>query len=415
LPLVTRDGRSTSATDNTYATTRTYTATGALATVTAPKGLKSTYAYTIGTEAAPGGGTMPVGLLRTQTDPRGAITTYNYDSSGLLLEVVAPSGMRTTYTYDTIGRRVSETAKIAGRGDATTSYEYDKSSRVSAVTGPRTTDAVGGGEHQQRAELSYDVDGNADKVTSKDLADASAEPRVTTRSYDDHNRLAQVVDPDGGETAYEYDRFGNQTSVVDALGNHIEYAYTARNMVAEVRLYDADDTGAEGYSVIESRGYDQAGRQVRQGDALGRNVRFDYYDDNTLERSYLQGFHNPDGTIRDFNLSQNTYDAAGNLLTQVTNNGKTTQANTLDELGRVTKSVLNPGSGPGVVSRTTTYAYDAAKGDLTRVTETGTPSGVSTPAQTAVTDYTYGAATGQPIEQRVQTTAVDRAGDAVDL
>jgi YD repeat-containing protein len=159
LPLVTRDGRSSSATDNTYATSRTYTATGSLASVAGPLGLKRTYTYTAGTEAAPAGGTMPVGLLRTETDPRGAVTTYTYDSSGLLVEVAAPTGMRQSYTYDAIGRQTSSTTKVAGRADATTSYEYDKAGRVTAITGPRTTDAVSGQEHQQRGELVYDVDG----------------------------------------------------------------------------------------------------------------------------------------------------------------------------------------------------------------------------------------------------------------
>jgi RHS repeat-associated protein len=405
LPLVTRDGRSSSATDNTYATTQTYTVTGALASVTAPGGLKTTYTYTTGSEAAVGGGTMPGNLLRTQTDQRGAVTTNNYDSSGLLAEVVAPSGMRTSYSADVIGRRTSETTKVAGRPDATTTYEYDKSSRITAMTGPRTTDSVTGADHQQRSEFEYDLDGNVQKMTTKDVADSSVEPRITTRAFDDHNRLAKLVDPDGGETSHEYDHFGNPTSLIDARGNHYDYAYTARNMLAEVRLFDADSDGQSGYAVIESRGYDQAGRQVRQGDALGRNVRFEYYDDNTVKRSYLESFHNPDGSTRNFDLSRNTYDGAGNLITQTTDNGATVEMSTLDPAGRITQSVINPGSGPGIVSRTSTYSYDAGKGDLIMVSSTGTSSGSDTPAQTMTTEYAYDATTGQVVEQRIQASA----------
>lgn len=51
----------------------------------------------------------------------------------------------------------------------TTTYDYDKMSRVTAVTGPVTTDAVTGEQHQQKAELEYDADGSVTKTTARDL------------------------------------------------------------------------------------------------------------------------------------------------------------------------------------------------------------------------------------------------------
>ena len=73
-------------------------------------------------------------------------------------------------------------------------------SRVTAVTGPVTTDAVTGEQHQQKAELEYDADGNVTKTTARDLK-TSDEPRVTTLEYDDRNRLSRTVDADGKRVA----------------------------------------------------------------------------------------------------------------------------------------------------------------------------------------------------------------------
>lgn len=410
LPLENRDARSTSATDTTYLTTTSYTASGAPDTVTMPDGRTASYTYTTGAEAAPGGGTMPTGLLKTEKDPRGATTSYTYDAAGMLVDVTAPSGAHTTAAYDTLGRRLTQTVKIAGRPDATTTYTYDKTSRVSSVTGPVTTDAITGAQHQSRVEMTYDVDGNIETVTGKDVLDASAPARVVRHGYDDHNRLSQVTDPANGETYYSFDKFGNRTSVVDAAGNQYEYAYTASNLLAETRLHDPDKTGSSDYIVLESRSYDAAGRQEVQTDALGRQTHYQYLEDGLLRRSYLQGFHDPDGTIRDYVLSDNTYDAAGHLIKSVTDDGETTTTDTVDALGRVAQSITSGGAGPGTLSRSTTYSYAPANGDLSQVTSTGTPSGITVASQTAVTSYTYDANTGLVTEQRDRVTG---APDAV--
>ena len=51
-----------------------------------------------------------------------------------------------------------------------------------------------------------------------------AEGRITEYSYDDLNRLVQLVDPLGNVTTYSYDALGNQIGLVDALGREMSFA-----------------------------------------------------------------------------------------------------------------------------------------------------------------------------------------------
>src|SRR5207302_663132 len=91
-----------------------------------------------------------------------------------------------------------------------------------------------------------------------------------------HGRRHRAPDPDGNETSSGYDQFGNLTAVTDPNGNHYDYAYTARNSVAEVRLRnwhsdpaDAPPTGTGDYLVLQAYSYDFAGRLASTTDAMG--------------------------------------------------------------------------------------------------------------------------------------------------
>jgi YD repeat-containing protein len=86
----------------------------------------------------------------------------------------------------------------------------------------------------------------------------------------------------------------------------------------------------------------------------------------------LKNFHNPDGTTRDYVLEENTYDGAGNLTKQVTDNGKTVTTNTLDKLGRCQTATGDPGG----LNRTTTFTYDTNGQRQDGHHQTGKPSNV---------------------------------------
>ncbi|HEY4025221.1 MAG TPA: polymorphic toxin-type HINT domain-containing protein [Candidatus Dormibacteraeota bacterium] len=393
LPTQHRDGRSASATDNTYLTTYTYTAAGDLLTQANPDGSTVRHVYTNGTEAAAGGGTVPSGLLLTTTDAVGAVTHYAYLQNGDLAQVTDPSGLVTKLGYDALGRKASQTAvSDTFPNGVTTTYTYDALSHLLTTTEPATTDAVTGTTHQGRTTNTYDADGNLVRVDVSDVTGHDA-TRTTTYAYDDHGRVERVTNAEGNETSYGHDAFGNRTSMVDAAGNRYEFGYTARNMLAEVRLrnWTGDPAGAAPASagdwlVVESYTYDMAGRALRHTDAMGRTRQYAYYGDGLVQSVTLKGFHNPDGTTRDFVEQSDTYDGAGNLVTQVTGNGTRVAQHTIGLAGQVSSTVVDPGG----LSRRTDFTYDA-NGNVTRTTTSGMSSNVPWPvaATSATVDFAY--------------------------
>ncbi|GAB1510927.1 RHS repeat-associated core domain-containing protein [Actinophytocola sp. KF-1] len=403
LPVETRDARSASAGDTTYRTSYTYTATGDLATQTEPDGAVVRHTYSTGGEPAVGGGVIPPGLLLTTTDARGKVTRRQYYPNGDLAQTTEPGGLVTTFTYDALGREVSETEiSDSFPGGVTTTTAYDALSRPTVVTEPATTDAVTGVRHQQETVTTYDVDGNPVKVEERDRLGGAA-TRTTTTEYDAAGRPVRVVDAEGNETTATYDRFGNVVSTVDAAGTRYDYAYTARQALAEVRLraYRGDDQGGlvEDYLVVESHSYDWAGRRASTTDAMGRRIEYRYYGDDRVWKVVLKGFRDADGTRRDFVLEENTYDAAGNPVKKVTGNGTKTLTQTFDRGGDLVTTVEDPAG----LARTTNYTYDQG-GNVLRVSRSGKPSNVPWPLPTTpeVVSYVYDDA-GNAVRETVST------------
>ena len=432
LATETRDPRSASATDNTYRTSYTYHTTGQVATRTGPDGSLIQNSYTSGAEAAFNGGNVPAGLLASTMDGRGKVTRYAYYANGDLAQVTSPSGLIEQYTYDAIGRKITE-KQVSDTFPAgvVTTFTYDGWSRLLTVTEPPTTDAVTNVKHQRKTSNTYDADGDATRTEYSDVTGGDP-TRVTTTDFDDHNRPIRTTDGVGNETDYGYDQFGNVTSKTDPNGNRYDYAYTARNSLAEVRLRDwrsdpagAPATGTGDYLVLHAYSYDFAGRKASDTDAMGRRTEYTYYGDGLTHRVVLKGFHNPDGSTKDYVLEDDSYDAAGNMTKQVTDNGLTTTQYTPDLNGRPVSTVVDPGG----LGRTTTDKYDAS-GNVTHTEVSGKASNVpwimsTTPAttdnvyddagnlqSTTTTDGTTPRTTSYTYDQRgLQTSVTDPRGN----
>ncbi len=380
-----------------YVTEYTYNAAGQLLTQTAPAPElgKVTNSYSGDSEPAVDGGTIPSGLPLTTTDAASKTTSFAYFRSGDLAQVTEPSGLVTKFGYDRLGRTATKTEVWGGR-ETTTTYSYDEQSRVTKTVMPGHRDAVSGTDHQQQVVQTYDVDGN---VATTEVSDALGNDasRVTSYEYDDHNRMTRVTDPLGNQVVYEYDQFGNQTSMVDAGGTRTEFAYTARNKVAEVRLRDPDSTQTSGFLVTMAYAYDAAGRLVATYDAMGRKVVIDYFHDDLVAKKTLTTFKRPgESQETPYVLEQYTYDKAGSVIAEKTGNGSRQVTYTRDELGRVKTQTV----GVAPLTRKTTYTYDLA-GNVSRVDTTGDKSNVSwTTTDTSSVSYGYDAA-GRPTSETV--------------
>ncbi|RKT54494.1 LamG-like jellyroll fold domain-containing protein [Saccharothrix australiensis] len=377
-----RDPRSASATDTTYRTLYTYTSRGDLESQTTPDGAVVRHTYTTATTPAFGGGSTPAGLVHTSTDARNAQTVYSYFRNGDLAEVRTPSGFATRFTYDALGRRTSSTQiSTAHPGGVTTTYTYDKLSRRTSVTTAATTNAVTGARQQSRTTTAYDVDGRPERVQLEDLT-GGAVTRSSTVEHDDRGRVALTRNAEGHETSYRYDVFGNLTSMVNAAGVNFEYAYTARNKLAEVRVKgwnsDPGDAPPTEQLVLASYAYDLAGRLVRETDAMGRATRYRYYSDDLLRQVVAAG-------SREIVLEDNTYDAAGHL-TRSTQAGERVSAFEYDATGRLTATTADPAG----LKRRSVLSYDP-NGNVTKVVRTGNESntGVLDDGVSETTEFGY--------------------------
>lgn len=368
-----RDARSSGPTDNTFATTYEYDVAGnrtketSPATSDFPSGVVKRWTYTTGSESAVGGGNMPPGILRKEIDARGKETLFSYDSKGDLRETIDPIGLKTTFAYDELGRKLTETviSDVFPSGVSTT-YIYDVMSNVATVTAPSVQNRITLSSHQQKTTNSYD--GNENLVTSTVVDLGGSDPsRVTTFTYDANDRQTGVTDPEGFSITRTYDAAGNVSNVTDQEGRVISTSYDARNLPLTVTLKDFVDDPVGGSTprdvTLKTITYDDAGRKASETDPLGRRTEWSYDKADRILQVVLKSFDNRDATTRDIVLAANTYDAAGNLLTEETGGGKRKLVHTYDALGRRTSTTLDPAG----LNRATSFAYDE-NGNLLRQT-----------------------------------------------
>lgn len=401
--LTARDARSASATDNTYLTSSEYNERGDLLKQTLPDGSTVEHTYTVLGDPGEGGG-VPAGLLKTTKDGRGKITTYRYHPNGDLFSVTEPpraegaAGIVTEYRYDLLGRKISEKQiSDAYPAGLETKFLYDGRNKPVEVTDAAVTNAVTGVKHTRHTRTTFNVDGLPERVDIADLTGGD-ETRTIAYGYDDRGRQNSVTDAEGATTTYAYDVFGNRTSVVDPLGTKVEYAYTARNKLAEVRLrgfhgkpisggagaVETPDAGQ--MLVLEAYTYDLGGRLIWQTDAMGRKTMYDYYQNGLLFRSRAE-VRNADGTKSTKLLEENTYDAAGNVLSRKGAGDRTTSYK-YNRNNQIEEVVADPGTGK--LARTTLYSYDQ-NGLVKQIVKSGQASGTGTmnAATSEVVDYTY--------------------------
>ncbi|MGW5780497.1 LamG-like jellyroll fold domain-containing protein [Streptomyces sp. NPDC003863] len=373
LVLTERDGRSSGPTDNAYLTTYTYDAGGNVTAVTTPpvagnpNGRTTGTVYTTTATPAMEGGTAkaPAGLVATVTTPGGRKTTNTYYANGDLAETVDANGAKVRFTYDNLGRQIAQTEiSDAYPAGLTTSKTYDKNDQVVTETAPPTTNQVTGAKHQSRTTTAFDPDGNVLSQTEVDLTGGDT-ARTTSMTYDAFNHVKTQTDAGGDTTSFEYDVYGNKVKETDPAGNVTLFTFDAeqRPLTSGLQNYigDPNSPSAPTFLTEESRAYDPAGRLASITDAMGWVTAYTYTDDGlsaTVVRKDPQ-------SGKQFTEQANTYDAAGNLTEQITDDGRTRTTFTVDAADRTTRTVLDPNG----LARSTTVSYDP---DDRVVTETET-------------------------------------------
>ncbi|MDP9023976.1 MAG: DUF6531 domain-containing protein [Candidatus Eremiobacteraeota bacterium] len=231
-------------------------------------------------------------------------TSYTYASNGDLWKIVNPDATRKqfiynaqgqvaafndenhtlgnnyTYAYDVAGRRLSETRRLpaAPGGSVVTNYTYDLHDNVTAVTDPNGN------------TTSYHYD-DFDRVT-KETSPVSG---VTTHTYDAANNLTSTSNANGTTATYMYDALDRVLSENDTKGTATAsegWTYddpTAGNFGIGRLSTMTDPSGSAGLS------YDRLGNlQVENKYVAGSNFTYGYYYDVNGNRSEITY---PDDTI----------------------------------------------------------------------------------------------------------------------
>jgi len=370
---VTRDGRSASATDNTYKTTNVFDAKGNQTTVTDPLGRVSATAYSDGTTTASfDGGIAPAGLPVTITSPSGAVQKIDYYASGDVGRVTTPAGKVTTYAYDKLGRKTSERETTTSFPNGLlTYYTYDDADRVLVQTDPAVTNRVTGAVHTQLTTNVYDADGN---LTSQTISDSTGGDVARTESaeFNQFGQKKSETDAMGKVTQFAYDLYGRVVLETDADGGQTKYEVDAEGNVLKVWTVaftgDPNNPSTAADKLLQSKEYDPASRLGSETDAMGWTTLYDYTDNGLVSK-----VTRTDNAGHSFVTESNTYDAAGNMTQQVANNGGTTTAYEYDAGGRLWRTTLDPAG----VNRVTTNVLGIDDTVLSTKASIGTGSVIS--------------------------------------
>ncbi len=272
--------------------------------------------------------------------------TMGYDEYGQILQTTDKNGNIIKYEYDNVKGAVTKITKQMGGApdpntDLVTIMGYGPIGNLETLTDPNgrvttfdydilnrltlTTDALG-----NKVQYEYDENGNAKKITYRDVNDIILQ--TVTKTYDEVDRLRTLTDNGGNTTTYDYDKNGNQTRLTDPEGNLTSYTYDERDLL----ILKTDDLGH-----TTTYDYHETGKPKSIKDA-NNNITAYYYDDANRIK-----------TVRYPDLSEETYeeyDNAGRLLKKINRAGeRITYA--YDNLNRLTVKTYPDAS-------TIAYSYD---------------------------------------------------------
>jgi RHS repeat-associated protein len=254
------------------------------------------------------------GVLAEVREADGTVARYGYDLAGRLAVVRHPNGGETRFGYDALGNPLRETNPLGQEVRGT----YDRAGQLVAVTRPDgqtiayTYDAHGLPLEKRlpngtRVTYQYDNRGNLLKVDDGAFPvvytrDASG--RVTRLEYPALKRslqyeytkaglLSRMIDSEGRSTQYEYDGAGRLAAIGLLPGQRIAFQHDARGRITAIQYpngvtgrsaYDADGHLAS-LSYTDTTGkivagwryrYDAAGNRVETVEENGRVTRYRY-------------------------------------------------------------------------------------------------------------------------------------------
>lgn len=259
-------------------------------------------------------------------------TLYDAGVSGSAVSTTSPNGLVTTIGYDAAGQVVTQ-------------------------TDPTVTNRVTGAAHTATTTTGYDPDGD---ITSQKVADSAAggdAARTVSNTYNAYDQLATSTDGNGHTTAKTYGPAGDLLTETSPNGDVTAYTYDGEGRMLTQALTNytgdpANPIGARSQLQI-SRVYDKAGRLYSLTDAMNNATTYTYTDNGlvaSVTRSQLDAGGKP---VSSYVMETDSYDAAGNQIGKVSENGSITATKSVDAADRTTKVTVDPTG----VARSTSISY----------------------------------------------------------
>jgi YD repeat-containing protein len=281
------------------------------------------------------------------------VTTFTYSAQGQLLQTGTQRGSNrgtvetTSYTYDGLGRLLSSTDPL---GNVTT-HTYTDATATQITT-------------QANGLVTTQVRNTAGLLLSSTQSAAGQTSHTTTYTYDSTGQLRAVTDPTGATTYTFYDADGRIAGTVDPIGAVVTYTYDADSRITTKTAYNLE-ISTDGWAtalptILPIPGlngnldrfsytiYDAAGRVIATIDPTGAVVKATYNGAGQVVSSHaysqlltgtaLTAFlADPDfstlpTSVTD-RVSQTFYDADGRVLATVNGSGDVVH-HVYDDAGR---------------------------------------------------------------------------------
>lgn len=276
------------------------------------------------------------------------ITKRTYDASGRVTKVQVAYGQ--TEQADEVTATYTANGQIATLKDGEanlTTYEYDGVDRLLKTRFPVTTQGSASSSTTDYEQLTYDP---ASNVTQRRLRDGN----TITYAFNNLNQIISRTPTSENAVTYAYDLLGRLTQeqrsadsvtntyTYDALGRRLTdsqtngsatYQYDAANRLTRITwpdgfyvTYDHDVAGnitairengaTSGAGVLASYGYDSQGRRTSITRGNGTSTSYTY--DAVSRLTSLA--HDLSGSTNDLTIGSMTYNAAGQITSQVKSN-----------------------------------------------------------------------------------------------
>lgn len=222
------------------------------------------------------------GDLISETNPLGQKAIYSYDAKGLKKSATLFSSRQKTMTYNARNCLSSETDETHS-----TSFDYDENDRLK-----ESIDYLGSATH-------YDYDLLFNKISKteypKIISDGQTVPVISKSIYDSYGQEVVKIDPNGNQTLYKYNAYGNPIEITHPNGFKEQFVYTKSG---KLKVYIDQEDRTTTYT------YDPFGRVKTKNDGYACE-KFEYNAFHLIKETDGEGY-----------ITTYSYDGAGRKISE---------------------------------------------------------------------------------------------------